>query len=405
MKVALLAARMDTLGGVETVMLRTARWLRDGGHEPILATTAVHAGLETEGVAVRLLGDARAVGRAAAVPALAAATADALRDCDAVCAHNFPAQVWAHAAGLPRVLYACHEPPRHLYEAVMDPVFLASRFSRRRWYTRTWDAWMLARWRTLDQAATRAMPAILTNSPYTAAKIRDIYGRDAEPCWFGPPAGGEGGGGGAGGGRHFPPPMHGWEAENASHSPGGAVREAENASHTSLPRLRVLYAGRLVPMKNLETAIEAVAQVPGVRFRVVGDGDQRSRLEELAARRGARVDFLGTVSEAALEAEYAAADAVLYVPFDEPMGLVPMEAALRGVPSVVSSHGGPAEIVVHGETGLHVDALRAEAVAEALRALQEDPEKRLRMGRAAKDRIRAGMTFEHYARALERWLA
>src|SRR5207302_1849521 len=53
--------------------------------------------------------------------------------------------------------------------------------------------------------------------------------------------------------------------------------------------------GRLVPIKDNATLIEAVAEVPGVHLALLGDGDQRSMLEQTARRRGIweRVHFTG----------------------------------------------------------------------------------------------------------------
>ncbi|MBM3465272.1 MAG: glycosyltransferase family 4 protein, partial [Armatimonadetes bacterium] len=169
------------------------------------------------------------------------------------------------------------------------------------------------------------------------------------------------------------------------------------------PGFRVLFAGRLTPMKNLQTCLRAVALVSQATFHVIGEGDQRPGLEALAASLGisSRVEFLGSVSEARLEEEYARAHAALYIPFDEPMGLIPMEAALREVPSVVSSHAGPAEVVLDGQTGIHVDAKDPASVADGLTRLAADPALRARLGAGARERVRQDMSFDLYAHTLE----
>ena len=378
MKIGMLVARMDIVGGLETVVLRTARYLLTQGHELRVVTTAVHPQLAEAfraiDVSVHLIGKVGDVGRIAAIDALAAAAAEALAGCEVVQVHNYPAHIWLHRArprlGDAVVIYTCQEPPRHLYEEEMDATFLASRFNQRRWYTRLWDRMMGWRWRRLDQAAVPGMQYVLTNTHYTAGKIKQIYGYSAIPCYFSPTL----------------------EAQPAPRGPQSGP-------------LRLLFAGRLTPFKNLQTCIEAVALLPAsadVLFTIVGEGDQRPHLEALAARLGCahRVAFRGLVEEAELEAEYARTDLVLYISFDEPMGLVPMEAALREIPSIVSNHAGPAEVVVDGETGLHVDVTQPQQVAAAIMRLHDDPELRQRMGKAAAHRMRTALSFDLYTHTL-----
>ena len=375
MKIGLLAARMDVFGGVENVMLRTALHLRSRGHEPVMVSTAFHAelarALQAGTVEMRVVGNPHDTGRIGRLAAMRAATTEALADCEAVNVHNFPANLWIEEQEGRPLVYACHEPPRHLHEDAMNPVFLGSRFNTRPWYTRAWDSLMNTRWRALDLSATRRLRRILTNSRYTAGKIEQIYGFSAVPCYFAP----------------LPP-------------------DPSSPAPCTASEFRMLFVGRLTPMKNLETAVEAVALLPAeVRplLHVVGEGDQRSRLEALSRERGIseRVKFLGGIPDAQLLREYAEAKAVLYIPFDEPMGLVPMEAGLLGVPSVVSSHGGPAEIVVNEKTGLYADALDPQAVANALLRFALDESLRQRCGKAAAARMRAEMHWGLYTHALE----
>lgn len=374
MRIGLLAARMEVYGGVEMVVVRTARHLRSRGHTPVVVSTAFHAEvarmLDADGTERRAIGAPEQTDRLRALGGLREAAAAALRDCDALNVHNFPANLWVDGDTPRPTVYACHEPPRHLHETVMNPVFLRSRFNTRPWYTRTWDGWMNARWRALDIAATRRMRRILTNSRYTAARIEEIYGFSALPCYFSPEPP-----------HPVPPPL-------------------------PTEGFRMLFVGRLTPMKNLETAVEAVARLPaeiGARLHVVGEGDQRARLEALAQRRGAadRVIFRGGLPDDALAREYAEAKVILYIPFDEPMGLVPMEGGLRGIPTVASDHGGPAEIVLHERTGLLVDALDPDAVAAALLRFAHDEDLRTRCGAAAAQRITEDLRFELYAHSLE----
>ncbi len=148
---------------------------------------------------------------------------------------------------------------------------------------------------------------------------------------------------------------------------------------------RLLYVGRLDPRKGVDTAIEALAHLPpAARLRIVGGWDPREeqRLAALAARLGVaeRVSFVGQRVRSDLLAEYEACDAVVFpVRWDEPWGLVPLEAMARGRPVVATGRGGSAEYLGDGENCLRFEADDAPALAAALRRLSTDVGLRARL--------------------------
>ncbi len=86
----------------------------------------------------------------------------------------------------------------------------------------------------------------------------------------------------------------------------------------------------------------------------------------------------------------------------EGFGIVFLEAAACGVPQVAGRSGGAAEAVEHGVTGLIVDEpANVNAVAAALAELLEDPERRRRMGDAARRRVEASFGYDHLAGTLQ----
>ncbi len=105
-----------------------------------------------------------------------------------------------------------------------------------------------------------------------------------------------------------------------------------------------LFAGRLIPWKGAHLAVEAMAHLPGWRLRVLGDGVDRARLEELAERRGVgdRVEFLGWVDREAVLDHMRAADVFLFPSLHEEGGWVVGEAMALGLPVVTMDRGGPA---------------------------------------------------------------
>lgn len=120
-----------------------------------------------------------------------------------------------------------------------------------------------------------------------------------------------------------------------------------------------VYCGRLDATKGLELLIRAFTQLlniaPTARLRIVGRGSQRPLLEQLVQERrlGSAVTFRGWVAPTEVEHELADAWAVV-VPslWAEPLGLVALEAIVRGVPVIASAAGGLGEVVEHGTSGL-----------------------------------------------------
>jgi glycogen(starch) synthase len=158
---------------------------------------------------------------------------------------------------------------------------------------------------------------------------------------------------------------------------------------------RVLGFGRMVTEKGFDLAVRAFAtvlrRVPRARLVLAGDGAVRPELEQLAAALGlsAAVEFVGTVAPDDVPALIDAASLVV-VPsrWDEPFGLVALEAALMARPVVAARVGGLAEVVEHGVTGLLVEREDPEALADAVIRLLEDPAAADRMALRARERAR-----------------
>ena len=124
-----------------------------------------------------------------------------------------------------------------------------------------------------------------------------------------------------------------------------------------------LLAGRLVPYKRPEIAVEA-ARRAGVRLVVAGEGRSRAACEALA---GPGTRFVGAVDDAALIALMRRARALVF-PGVEDFGIIPVEAMACGAPVVALGSGGVLDTVVDGRTGILVDpGERAEGFADALR--------------------------------------
>ena len=178
---------------------------------------------------------------------------------------------------------------------------------------------------------------------------------------------------------------------------------------------RVVIVTRLVERKGVGNVIDALADVPGARLVVAGgpardelprDPEHR-RLSRLAEARGVahRVEFVGSIARHDVPPLLRSADVVACVPWYEPFGIVPLEAMACGVPVLASAVGGLIDTVVDGVTGIHVPPRSPERIAESLRVLLEDDERRRRLGDAGAERARtrygwpriAGATLRAYA--------
>jgi glycosyltransferase involved in cell wall biosynthesis len=141
---------------------------------------------------------------------------------------------------------------------------------------------------------------------------------------------------------------------------------------------RLLYAGRVSPLKGVDVAVRALAELPDMRLDVVGDGapGYLSELRSLAGKLGVarRVAFSPSVPRTELRERYAAADAVLFpVRWDEPFGLVPLEAMAVGRPVVATGRGGSGEYLRAGENAVLAPAGDAAGTAAAVRTLAGAP--------------------------------
>ena len=170
-------------------------------------------------------------------------------------------------------------------------------------------------------------------------------------------------------------------------------------------RWRLLYVGRIDPRKGVDVAIRALARCPPeATLAVVGRGDDRhlSELGDLARALGVgeRVTF-GAASRAELAERYRAADAVVFPPvWDEPFGMVPLEAMACGTPVVASPTGGSAEFLDDGSNCLAFPAGDAEALAGALARLAGDPALAHALATAGLDTARR-FTVDRLAQRLE----
>jgi phosphatidyl-myo-inositol dimannoside synthase len=167
----------------------------------------------------------------------------------------------------------------------------------------------------------------------------------------------------------------------------------------------VVGVSRLVPRKGFDVAIRAAARLavdhPALVLAIAGAGRDRERLERIARETRSPVRFLGRVDHDDLPDLYACADVFAMLCRNrwagleqEGFGIVFAEAAAAGVAQIAGDSGGAAEAVADGDTGIVVRRPDdVDEVVVALRALLDDPDRRRRMGDAA--RVRAVTEFSY----------
>ena len=155
-------------------------------------------------------------------------------------------------------------------------------------------------------------------------------------------------------------------------------------------RWRLLHVGRLHPDTGIHDAVAALTHLPEeATLTFAGSWDPRDEdsLEAMVAGMGleGRVTMLGQRPPGEVAALYREHDALLFpVRWEEPWGLVPLEAMGSGCPVIATGRGGSGEYLADGDNSLVVPAEDPAALAAAVQRLARDPDlrRRLRAGGA-----------------------
>ena len=159
------------------------------------------------------------------------------------------------------------------------------------------------------------------------------------------------------------------------------------------PECTFLYVGRLSQDKGIDVLLQAFEDVPGTLI-LAGRGPQE---DELRARAGERVKFVGWVPREDLPLLYAAADCFVLPSRSEPWGMVLNEAAAAGLPLVATdAAGGAHDLIEEGVNGYRVPVDDPAALRAALHRVAASPEWRLAAGERSRE-LTKGYTGEAWA--------
>jgi glycosyltransferase involved in cell wall biosynthesis len=131
-------------------------------------------------------------------------------------------------------------------------------------------------------------------------------------------------------------------------------------------------AGALIPRKGQAFVVQALEHLPGATLLLIGEGEDRVKLEALARPLGARVRLLGARPHAELPGLLAAADVMVLPSSSEGLANVWVEALACGTPIVITDVGGAREVLDRPEAGRLV-ARDPAGIAAAVKAILADP--------------------------------
>lgn len=180
----------------------------------------------------------------------------------------------------------------------------------------------------------------------------------------------------------------------------------ELRSALGLSRFTLLTIARLVPVKGLIHAVDALAHRADLEWLIAGDGPEAEALRTRAARTQLRVRLLGTVHGQAKQDLFHAADAFLLPSRLLPSGRsegVPgalLEAMTSGLPAIATDVGGIRELITHDHTGLLYSPTEPTQLETCIDRLRLDPALRAQLTEAA-TRHASRYTWDHIAPRIE----
>lgn len=172
----------------------------------------------------------------------------------------------------------------------------------------------------------------------------------------------------------------------------------------------ILTVARLVPHKGQDMGIRALSMLardfPELRYIMVGEGHDEMRLRGMARELGVsdKVGFVGPMRDDELPEAYATS--TIYLGASrvdnqinvEGFGISFLEAGASGVPSVAGDSGGVRSAVRDGETGIVVPPTDSDAIADAIRSLLLNPDRRKKMGLAARHAVETHYNWDRVAK-------
>lgn len=313
-----------------------------------------------------------------------------LENFDTILIHHHICPFMAYYLGLStgsKIIWYCGEPLRALWENWISPLDSREisgtiKSTSMNFYGNTLTSIFLSNYlynaslqvlRAIDKATIRKYSKVITNSNYTGRLVKKIYGWNKSLTTVYP-------------GVEIPKECNGQQSTKGYESADPYI----------------LAVGSMIPMKNYYTLLKAFSLLvkesghrDGINLIIIGSGALENDIRYFARRLALKnVIFKYNISEEELNMYYANCLFTVHVAFNEPFGLVPVEAALHGKPSIVSNNGGTPEFIDDMKNGLLVNPYSPRDIAKAMNFLVKNENITIEMGMEAKQKALKNFTIE-----------
>jgi glycosyltransferase involved in cell wall biosynthesis len=230
----------------------------------------------------------------------------------------------------------CHTPTRFLWS---EPEYIKQEVS---FLLRPLVRLLISKMRKWDFAGAQRVTKFIANSKEVQSRIKKYYNRDStivypfidtnfwKPSFL----------------RRHSEGVHPTEESQYQDKEILRPSDALGVQDDANVRDYFLLAGRLQPHKQNNIIVEIFNEL-GLPLHIVGTGRQENYLRSIAKN---NISFFGHISDEELREQYSGAKALIY-PQLEDFGLMPLEAAACGTPTLALGQGGALETVIQGETG------------------------------------------------------
>ncbi len=132
---------------------------------------------------------------------------------------------------------------------------------------------------------------------------------------------------------------------------------------------------RITPKKRIEIQLKAFSKMPDENLLIIGKKELDYYYQNLLKIKPSNVTFLGTVNELNLFQKLSYCKGLIFTAEDEDFGLAPVEAMASGKPVIAPNEGGCKETIINGKTGVLIDDINEDKLAEAIKKLGKEIEK------------------------------